>query len=200
MHDALCQAADEIFENQRDTVHTRARYESEDEGQTKTGGLPPQKATHTVEELDALNFLDSIQGGQVRYLDDWAGSVVDTPGYESDEQWSDEEEAFGDAHSDIQELQRNSDYYESSDSEMEEEEDISEAQAQPVAGQVIEEDEEDEEDEDEDAFMEVAAESPALGSMSGVITASGMIMEDLGGGDDEDEEVSDDEEEMEEVQ
>ncbi|KAF9377984.1 hypothetical protein CPC16_011537 [Podila verticillata] len=197
MHDALCQAVDEIFENQRDTVHTRVRYESEDEGQAKAGGLPPQKATHTVEELDALNFLDSIQGSQVRYLDDWAGSVVDTPGYESDEQWSDQEEAFGNTHADIQELQRNSDYYESSDSEMEEEEDIPEAQAQPVAGQEIEEDEE---DEDEDAFMEVAAESPAFGSMSGVIPGSGMIMEDLGGGDDEDEGESDDEEEMEEVQ
>lgn len=197
MHDALCQAADEIFENQRDTVHTRVRYESEDEGQANAGVLPPQKATHTAEELDALNFLDSIQGGQVRYLDDWAGSVVDTPGYESDEQWSDHEETFGDVHADIQELQRNIDYYESSDSEMEEEEDIPEAQAQPAAGQEIEEDEE---DEDEDAFMEVAAESPAFEAMSGVIPGSGMIMEDLGGGDDEDEGVSDDEEEMEEVQ
>ncbi|KAF9329743.1 hypothetical protein BG006_007228 [Podila minutissima] len=200
MHDALCQAADEIFENQRDTVHTRVRYESEDEG-TKTGRsvpLPPQqKSTHTSEELDALSFLESIQGGQVQYLDDWAGSVVNTPGYESDE-WSDQDKAYDDSYPDIQELQRNSDYYESSDSEMEEEDEqqIPEMQEQPVAGQKVGEDED---EEDEDAFMEVATESPAFGSMSGVVPGPSMIMEDLGG-DDEDEEGSDDEEDMEEVQ
>ncbi|KAG0094522.1 hypothetical protein BGZ93_007106 [Podila epicladia] len=199
MHDALCQAADEIFENQRDTVHTRVRYESDDEGAKKRGSaLPPQqKSTHTSEELEALTFLESIQGGQVQYLDDWAGSVVDTPGYESDE-WSDQDEANGDSNPDIQELQRNSDYYESSESEMEEEDEqqMPEVQAQPVVAQQVEEDEDEEE---EDAFMEVATESPAFGSMSGVTSGSSMIMEDLRG-DDEDEEESDDEEDMEEVQ
>ncbi|KAF9310874.1 hypothetical protein BG003_008025 [Podila horticola] len=198
MHDALCQAADEVFENQRDTVHTRVRYGSEDEGQTKAGGSAQrqqQKSTHTAEELDALSFLESIQADQVQYLDDWAGSVVGTPGYESEE-WSDDE-TFGETRPDVQELQRNSDYYESSDSEMEEkEEQIPEAQAQPVVRpQVTEE----EDEEDEDAFMEVATESPAFGSMSGVQPGSSMIMEDLGG-DDEDEGESDEEEDMEEVQ
>ncbi|KAI7823278.1 hypothetical protein BC939DRAFT_451582 [Gamsiella multidivaricata] len=31
MHDALCQSADEIFENQRDMVHTKVRYESDED-------------------------------------------------------------------------------------------------------------------------------------------------------------------------
>ncbi|KAG0055249.1 hypothetical protein BGZ83_009181 [Gryganskiella cystojenkinii] len=79
LHDAVCHAADEIFENQRDMVHSRVRYESdEEENQTESPSSTRKKAkTHNDEvlQLDDFTSLDRI-----RYMSDWGGTLRDVDG------------------------------------------------------------------------------------------------------------------------
>ncbi|KAF9418099.1 hypothetical protein BGZ94_009794 [Podila epigama] len=203
MHDALCQAADDIFENQRDLVHPKARYESDEEDHSKTAGSAPSQrkdiTATTTDEQEALRILDSIEGSQVRYLDDWAGSVIDYPGYESeDDSWAGQEndEADYDAHMEIQELQRDSDYYESSDSESEDmstnvpetpvtPSEQTQAEQHDVKDANADDDEEEDDEGDDDAFMEVSTDSPGFSSTPGVaIPSSDIVMESFDGADD----------------
>ncbi|KAF9938528.1 hypothetical protein BGZ75_004536 [Mortierella antarctica] len=98
MHDALCRSADEIFENQRDLVHTKVRYESDEEGDDTTENntvLPGSKSriknsnkqkTQTDDILQVDDFAigassnGSNNSGFIRYMDDWGGVLTDADG------------------------------------------------------------------------------------------------------------------------
>ncbi|KAG0343927.1 hypothetical protein BG004_004893 [Podila humilis] len=210
MHDALCAAADEIFENQKDTINPRARYELDSLSSQLNNHNIRGESMRSPEEMDAMNFLDSIESGQIRYLDDWAGSVTEVPEYESDDeldhQWSDREEGF-EFHHHIHDLERHSDYYESDESGIEEDKEHNKEEQENVQRadetsqdtiaqnrSVMKHDEEvEDEDEDEDVFMEVATDT------LGPVPSSSSTLEDLGDRDDVGQDDSDDEEEMEEV-
>ncbi|KAG0260229.1 hypothetical protein BG011_002060 [Mortierella polycephala] len=112
MHDALCQAADEIFENQRDMVHTKVRYESDDEDEVdnnadakqqqvdennntpaagtrigKTDGNHRHMANDILQVDDfAIGASSSLSNGSVRYIDDWGGVLNDVGGFGSMEE------------------------------------------------------------------------------------------------------------------
>ncbi|KAF9558806.1 hypothetical protein EC968_006862 [Mortierella alpina] len=97
MHDALCRSADEIFENQRDLVHTKVRYESDEEGDDPTENntaLPGVKLknknnkqkTQTDDILQVDDFAigaplnGSNNNSSIRYMDDWSGVLTDADG------------------------------------------------------------------------------------------------------------------------
>ncbi|KAF9954444.1 hypothetical protein BGZ72_004581 [Mortierella alpina] len=98
MHDALCRSADEIFENQRDLVHTKVRYESDEEGDNvseNSTALPGAKSknkssnkqkTQTDDILQVDDFTlgappnGSSNNNCVRYMDDWSGILTDVDG------------------------------------------------------------------------------------------------------------------------
>jgi hypothetical protein len=105
MHDALCQTADEIFENQRDMVDTKVRYESdddEDDTQKEAGtsvstepttdgiGGGKQKAPsidkdkqHATNTLAMDGFAIGDSASSIRYLSDWGSTPNDVDGYSS---------------------------------------------------------------------------------------------------------------------
>ena len=98
MHDALCRSADEIFENQRDLVHTKVRYESDEEGDNaseNSTALPGAKSknkssnkqktqTDDILQVDDFTLGAPSDGGSnsncVRYMDDWSGVLTDVDG------------------------------------------------------------------------------------------------------------------------
>jgi len=110
MHDALCTKADQIFEEQKDMVHTKVRYESDDdddegededkattvaeveqaEGSTKrerdasepSGPGASKKSKIMTNQLPTDDFLNG-SSASVRYVDDWAGNLNDVDGYSS---------------------------------------------------------------------------------------------------------------------
>ncbi|OAQ34508.1 hypothetical protein K457DRAFT_152173 [Linnemannia elongata AG-77] len=108
MHDELCRKADGIFEQQRDTVHTKVRYESDDDdedgneedvavgaenggGGTKRerdtsgpsgAGISNKKSKVEANPLPTDEFLGG-SSASVRYVDDWAGNLNDMDGYSS---------------------------------------------------------------------------------------------------------------------
>ncbi|KAI1297323.1 mediator of RNA polymerase II transcription subunit 8 [Mortierella claussenii] len=114
MHDALCQAADEIFENQRDMVHTKVRYESDDDegdldslestaaigmasGNTLVQTTPSTESTiqqhsNSIPILDDLAIGESARASSIRYMNDWGGSLHDPEGYTSESDLNDIDE------------------------------------------------------------------------------------------------------------
>lgn len=109
MHDELCRKADGIFEQERDTVHTKVRYESDDDdedgneeeevavgaenggGGTKRerdtsgpsgAGVSSKKAKAEANPLPTDEFLGG-SSASVRYVDDWAGNLNDVDEYSS---------------------------------------------------------------------------------------------------------------------
>ncbi|KAF9111753.1 hypothetical protein BGX27_004478 [Mortierella sp. AM989] len=93
MHDALVQAADEILENQRDMVHIKMRYESEEEGDeeelaeitpAKEGGNSKNKhISKDVIPVDDFAIGGSDNTPSIRYMSDWGGTLHDIDGYSS---------------------------------------------------------------------------------------------------------------------
>ncbi|KAF9897509.1 hypothetical protein BX616_005481 [Lobosporangium transversale] len=214
MHDALCQAADEIFENQRDMINTRVRYESDDEGQgdinsktTQRSGdkmKEPSSNSNTVPPVDdfAIGMVDNATS--IRYMSEWGGTLHDVDGYTSDES-ADEAAITGipkngidldDSYFEARRQDFSSGDEESSQSDMESvqddqgSEDIQEDEDKDEE----EEEEEEEEEDDEDTFMEVRTGSQPIDVDSGPSSmqmAEDVFHEDAGN--------SGDEEEMEEV-
>ncbi|KAG0314863.1 hypothetical protein BGZ99_007792, partial [Dissophora globulifera] len=108
MHDALCQAADEIFENHRDTVNPKARYESDAEDEGDSEAIEGTSATEsTIDRISnsaqqatttngrnkqqpvgvppVIDFAVGMQdpSASIRYMDDWNGTLNDLDGYSS---------------------------------------------------------------------------------------------------------------------
>ncbi|KAK3825510.1 MAG: mediator of RNA polymerase II transcription complex subunit 8-domain-containing protein [Benniella sp.] len=105
MHDALCQTADEIFENQRDMVDTKVRYESDDDeddtqkeagtsvsteqttdgivgGKQKAPSIDKDKQ-HATNTLAMDGFAIGDSASSIRYLSDWGSTPNDVDGYSS---------------------------------------------------------------------------------------------------------------------
>ncbi|KAF9945775.1 hypothetical protein BGZ70_003619 [Mortierella alpina] len=98
MHDALCRSADEIFENQRDLVHTKVRYESDEEGDDATennsavSGAKTKNKTSNKQKIQTDDILQvddfaigasssgSNNSSSIRYMDDWSGVLTDADG------------------------------------------------------------------------------------------------------------------------
>ncbi|KAF9178606.1 hypothetical protein BGZ51_008208 [Haplosporangium sp. Z 767] len=115
MHDALCQAADEIFENQRDMVHTKVRYESDDEDEADNTNAKQQQVdgngntlatgtrigktdgnhrhmTNDILQVDDFAIGTSSPGNSgVRYMDDWGGVLNGVGGSSSMEEDANED-------------------------------------------------------------------------------------------------------------
>ncbi|GJJ70592.1 hypothetical protein EMPS_02941 [Entomortierella parvispora] len=82
MHDALCKEVDDFFEHERDSVHTRARYESDDEGGSETS-LSLGRMRGATKNDDALKVDDFSKLSQIRYMSDWGGALRDIEGQDS---------------------------------------------------------------------------------------------------------------------
>ncbi|CAO3571000.1 unnamed protein product [Mortierella alpina] len=124
MHDALCRSADEIFENQRDLVHTKVRYESDEEGddatennsalageKTKIKTSSKQKTqTDDIEQVDNFAIGASSNGSNnsssIRYMDDWSGMLTDADGDTSVTGEADGGDDFGDLDDQYFEMRR----------------------------------------------------------------------------------------------
>ncbi|KAF9280224.1 hypothetical protein BGZ68_007421 [Mortierella alpina] len=110
MHDALCRSADEIFENQRDLVHTKVRYESDEEGDdtienntvlsgAKSKVKSNKQKTQTDDILQVDDFAIGVSSNgnfnssSIRYMDDWSGVLTDADGSNSiiDEAYGDDD-------------------------------------------------------------------------------------------------------------
>ncbi|KAG0006838.1 hypothetical protein BGZ65_003087 [Modicella reniformis] len=123
MHDTLCRSADEIFENQRDTVDTKFRYESDGDGEdentreaapntsttesTATDGVVAggKLKTSSAANKDKTNILplddfaikaSDNASSSVRYMSDWGGTLHDIDGYGSEAGDEAEDEELGD--------------------------------------------------------------------------------------------------------
>ncbi|KAG0217974.1 hypothetical protein BGX33_009005 [Mortierella sp. NVP41] len=217
MHDALCKKADELFEEQRDMVHTKVRYESDDDededevqnGATKrdrdaSGGAMGQGSNKKL-KLDTNPLpTDEFLGGtsaSIRYVDEWAGSLNETDGYSSGA-----DEHAGDAGAGVAEGEELYDdsYFEARrregalNDDDDEDDESSEEELESVHDEEhdaeIQGDEADE-SEDEDTFMEVVSPNVPFNLQAAAGSNAGMaasVVETF-------EEDDDDEEDMEEV-
>ncbi|KAG0002069.1 hypothetical protein BGZ80_002931 [Entomortierella chlamydospora] len=204
MHDALCQAADEILENQRDMVHVKMRYESDDEDEDDDNdGDEPGEATATedgentktqskaqpssnsnskskqysndVIPVDDFAIGNLDSASSVRYMSDWGGALHDMDGYSSGSDGCIDADELDDSYFEAQRQVIDSD-------EASDEDDMESIQS--------EEDIEAEADEESgDVFIEVGAESQDVRAGSSAMTTT----------EDTFEEEFSDEEDMEEV-
>lgn len=83
MHDALCKEVDDFFEHERDSVHTRARYESDDERGAETSLSIGKMRGDRKKEDDLLKIDDFSTLNQIRYMSDWSGALRDIEGQDS---------------------------------------------------------------------------------------------------------------------
>ncbi|KAG0202730.1 hypothetical protein BGX28_004864 [Mortierella sp. GBA30] len=214
MHDALCRAADEIFENQRDMVHTKVRYESDDEHEdqpensagssdaktvSNTGG---KQKTHTDDILQVDNFaigITSDSSNSVRYMDDWGGITNEADGYSSGtgDADDDDDEELDDHYFEMrrQEAAEDNDDDIASENGSIEIESESEVESEVALLQSTEtlEDPGEEVEEVEDEFMEVVPENEAAADDADQSRTSDMVIDTF---DDEDDSAEEDMEEI----
>ncbi|KAF8976057.1 hypothetical protein BGZ46_008600 [Entomortierella lignicola] len=191
MHDALCQAADEIIENQRDLVHVKMRYESEDEseeqpeetaGNTKVS--PTSQPSGSKQQSDDIILANDFTIGSsenassVRYMNDWGGALHDMDGYSSGSEGYIETDELDDNYFEARRQEVDSDLA-SDDDELE-------------SVQSVQDNEDEVQEESEDEFMEVSTEGQTIESQAG---SSSMTTP----GDIFDSDPFSDEENMEEV-
>ncbi|KAG0220912.1 mediator of RNA polymerase II transcription complex subunit 8-domain-containing protein [Mortierella sp. GBAus27b] len=173
MHDSLCRTADEIFENQKDMVDTKIRYESdgeEDAGHDESapdaptepapdgtggGGGGPKASVNKGKERAAKDRLsDEFMVGafdstsSIRYMSDWGGTLHDVDGYSSGVYDEADDEDLGDLDDSYFEKRRHEGLDDEEPSESEQE--------------MVQDDEEDE----QDTFMEVSTGDAAVGVSS----------------------------------
>ncbi|KAF8931798.1 hypothetical protein EDD21DRAFT_367593 [Dissophora ornata] len=197
MHDALCQSADEIFENQRDMVHTKVRYESDVEGEDAdddeddedfeeatpgaSSGAIGDKAILPTNPQSGNSNKRKEEAIEIPPVVDFAIGAMDNSSVRYMNDWSG---TLSDAEG------YNSGFDEGVDGADEEEFDDSYFERRRQEGSNDNEDEESEED--EDAFMEVSTESLAIGADSGSSTvhmAEDMFHGDADSGEEDMEEV-----------
>lgn len=171
MHDALCRSADEIFENQRDLVHTKVRYESDEEGDDTIENntvLPGAKSkvksnkqkTQTDDILQVDDFAigvssdGSFNSSSIRYMDDWSGVLTDADGSNSIV-----DEAYGD--DDAGEL--DDQYFEMRRQEASDESDHDGDDAASENGSIISENDTENEDENDMEMVEASAKLDTRG-------------------------------------
>ncbi|KAG9326803.1 hypothetical protein KVV02_005465 [Mortierella alpina] len=191
MHDALCRSADEIFENQRDLVHTKVRYESDEEGDDTTENnavLPGAKSrikNNNKQKTQADNILQvddfaigassngSNNSSFIRYMDDWSGVLTDTDGDNSVMEEAARDDDTGELDDHYFEMRRQE---AAGDSEDDGDDGASENESVIFESYTGSEDENDMEqardafklgnqgqgdEHDDDAFMEIGTETPA---------------------------------------
>lgn len=170
MHDALCRTADEIFENQRDMIDTKIRYESDGDEEDETrkeaapsasteptvdgveGGIPKATSINkdkqhptTVLGLDDFAIGASDSASSIRYMSDWGGTLHDVDGYSSGAYDEADDEDFGDLGDKYFEKRRHEGY---------DDEESSEGEPEVVHVEA--------EENEQDTFMEVSTGSQAI--------------------------------------
>jgi len=83
MHDALCKEVDDFFEHERDSVHARARYESDDEKDAENSLSIGRMRRGRMKEDEVLKVDDFSKLNQIRYMSDWGGALRDVEGQDS---------------------------------------------------------------------------------------------------------------------
>ncbi|KAF9359437.1 hypothetical protein BGX26_012337 [Mortierella sp. AD094] len=174
MHDALCQAADEILENQRDMVHVKMRYESDDDGDNddddddeeeepretaaeKGENTKAQSKTQSSSNSNSKHYSNDVipvddfaigsldNASSVRYMSDWGGALHDMDGYSSGSDGCIGADELDDSYFEAQRREVDSD-------EASDEDDMESVQSdEDIEAEVHEE--------SGDVFMEVGAES-----------------------------------------